>query len=190
MSRLTIDFGPQRRSVMWCMGWLVLLVASVVVANEARLYVRDRQARHFLEIELGRLRTVRPNSLGARQAEVPPASKDEMRRAVQAIHRMNAPWDRLFDGIEAAMDEHTALLGLEPDFERREIRLRVEARNMEGMLGFLRRIHGTSGLSNAYLDMHQVQLQDPQRPLRFTVIAQWNVLPQADNLMALGQRQP
>ena len=190
MSKLTIDFGPRRRSAAQCLGWLVLLVASVLFALEGWSYFRDRQARQLLDVALAQLRTHRATSTGAKQAELPAPPKDEMRRAVQTIHRINAPWDRLFDGIEATMDENTALLGLEPDFDRREIKLRVEARNMDSMLSHLRRINSTSGLSDAYLDTHQIHIQDPLRPLRFTVIAHWNVLPQADGSTAIAQKQP
>jgi Tfp pilus assembly protein PilN len=51
------------------------------------------------------------------------------------------------------------------------LKLTAEARSREAMLEYVRRIAQTKGLSNVYIVSHQVQTEDPSRPIQFSVQA-------------------
>lgn len=190
MSTLDIDFGSPRRSARHYAGWALLLLAAGLVGYEAWCYGRYTQTRHSLESERDRLQVLLTGAVRPASSAASAPSKDGFRRAAQAADRINAPWDRLFESVEAAMDGQTALLGMEPDFDRREVTLRVEAKDMDGMLSYLKRIDAASGLSGAYLDTHQMQLRDPQRPVRFTVVARWAAQPSPVDATATREKHP
>ena len=57
------------------------------------------------------------------------------------------------------------------------LRLTAEARNREAMFEYLRRLAQARGLAEVHLVSHQVQRDDPQRPIQFTVQAASEELP-------------
>ena len=46
---------------------------------------------------------------------------------------------------------------------------------IDSVLDFMRRIDATAMLDAAHLDQHQLNLQDPQRPVLFVLVARWSV---------------
>lgn len=153
----------------------MLLCGAGLFAWDVWRYTLLIQARHAYQLEQDRLQTTVSASARQTSTSALAASKEEVRRAAQATDRLNTPWDALFEAVEGAMDGQSVLLGMEPDVERRELRLRIEAKDMEEMLRCLKRIDTAPGLHGAYLEMHQVFLQDPQHPIRFSVLARWTM---------------
>lgn len=193
MRKLEIDFGPPRRSILHFVGGMLLLCAAALVAWDIWRYTLLIQARHKHQLEQDQLQN--PVNVPASRTGIGIAapSKEDVLRAVQAADRLNTPWDSLFESVEGAMDGQSVLLGMEPDMERRELRLRIEAKDMEAMLRCLKRIDTAPGLHGAYLEMHQVFLQDPQHPVRFTVLVRWTipVLPAAPvDVLARTEERP
>lgn len=176
MRKLDIDFGVPRRSVVHFVGWSMLICASGLVAWNVWSYAVLIQSHHTQQLEQDRLKlSLKGLSSRAGTGTVAPSKDEGVRRAVQAADRVNTPWDSLFESVEGAIDGQSALLGMEPDMERRELRLRIETKDMEEMLRCLKRIDAAPGLHGAYLEMHQVFLQDPLHPVRFSVLVRWAI---------------
>jgi hypothetical protein len=51
------------------------------------------------------------------------------------------------------------------------VKLTAEARTQEAMFAYLRRLAAAKNLGEAHLVSHQVQRDDPQRPIQFSVQA-------------------
>jgi Tfp pilus assembly protein PilN len=81
--------------------------------------------------------------------------------------------------VEASVGDQVTLLGVEPDTEKRELRLIAEAKDLDAMLAYARRLQESALFSDAYVVSHQIQQQDPQKPVRFVVNAQWTALAQS-----------
>jgi len=77
----------------------------------------------------------------------------------------------LIGTLEQAATREVAILQLQPDAEQRLLRLSAEARDREAMFEYLRRLGAAPGLAEVHLVSHQVQLEDPQRPIQFAVQA-------------------
>jgi len=64
-----------------------------------------------------------------------------------------------------------AILQLQPDAEQRVLRLTAEARNRDAMFEYLKRLAAARELTNVVLVSHQVQREEPQQPIQFSVQA-------------------
>lgn len=175
MKALSIDFGRRPRSMLYRVGCVVFGIGVVLMAHQAWRYAGYFEARKLLEAENSRLQHLVDNPVAPIPLPSASSSKEALERAAQVIERLNAPWAALFDSVEAAITEQVTLLGMDPDLQLRELRLRAEAKNVDAMLQFVRRIDKTGVLNGAYLDNYQLYLQDPQRPVRFTLVARWGV---------------
>jgi hypothetical protein len=71
------------------------------------------------------------------------------------------------------MNDKVTLLGIEPDGEKREVHITAEAKNFDEVLAYVKALQAVSILQNPYIVNHQIQIQDPQRPVRFLVSAKW-----------------
>lgn len=102
----------------------------------------------------------------------------ELRIARQVIDQLDTPWNTLFSAIESTYDDNVTLLGIEPEPTRQEVKLIAEAKDFSAMAAYLRKARQSKVLHDAWLLNHQVNSQDPLRPVRFTVSATWVLQPQ------------
>jgi hypothetical protein len=75
------------------------------------------------------------------------------------------------EAVVAAATGEVALLQMQPEAQQRTLRLTAEAKNRESMLRYVRRLGETRVLSGVHLVNHQVQIEDPSRPIQFGVQA-------------------
>ena len=164
--RLDLDHvALHRRSL--AAGALLLLISLAVAATLVLIY-RD------LEIELDRMQVASAVSGTERSPakSIPKARLDEEARAAETVLRQLAlPWPEIVHTVEEAATGDVAVLLLEPDALRRELRLSAEARNQDMMLEFLRRLASVKVLADVHVVRHQVQMEDPERPVNFSILA-------------------
>jgi hypothetical protein len=106
---------------------------------------------------------------------------ERVRKANRVIRQLSTPWDDVFSAISTANGEQIALLSLESDPATAQVRAGAEARNAQGMLDYLERLRTDGRLAPAILQSHQVMLEDPSRPVRFTFSASWTSAKSAPN---------
>lgn len=130
---------------------------------------RYRDAR----FEVARLDTQSSLIAPQRPARPIPREKveEETRSAEAVVRQLTLPWASIFATIEQAATREVAILQLQPDAETRVLRLSAETRQREAMFDFLRRLGASPGLADVHLVSHQVQREDPQRPIQFSVQA-------------------
>jgi hypothetical protein len=130
----------------------------------------------FLEArgELARLEAavsmVSPDRRPAR--ELPKGRLDEETRSAEAVVReLTLPWAGLLRSLEESATRDVAVLQLQPDAQQRVVKLTAEARSQDAMFRYLQRLASAKNLGDAHLVSHQVQRDDPQRPIQFSVQA-------------------
>ena len=96
---------------------------------------------------------------------------EESRSAEAVVRQLTVPWASVVQAIEQAAMRDVAILQLQPEADTRSLKLVAEARQREAMFEYLRRLGAARGLSDVHLVSHQVQRDDPQRPIQFTVQA-------------------
>jgi len=172
MKRLELDWVAPPRRPLWP-GALVL-AAALAVASELALQFHD------VRLELSRLETT-SDLVGAerRPARAIPRERVEAEaKHVEAVVRqLTLPWALLVETVEQASTGDVALLQLQPDAQQRTLRLTAEARHQAAMLEYLRRLGAAKVLTDVHVVSHQVQREDPRRPVQFVVQAAFREAP-------------
>jgi hypothetical protein len=174
MRPLDLDYVPPPA---WAnrAGLTILLAAVLVAGGMPVLYVyyadqkEALQARHR-QLQRSQQSVAGNNSLsGAAMQE----AQARIRRANEVIGQLDLPWGSLFEAVEGAGHETVALLGIQPDAQKRTVSLAAEARDMSSAVAYVKRLGREAILSETHIVNHQVQDQDPDKPLRFSVQAVW-----------------
>lgn len=97
----------------------------------------------------------------------------EVRYANNIVRRFSLPWNGVFEEIDASVGDDVALLSVEPDTEKRELRVAAEAKDFNAMLDYIGRLQAGRFFRDSHVISHQIQQQDPQRPVRFMLVATW-----------------
>lgn len=172
MEPLQIDFARRRRSLSKA-GLFLLTLAAVAATGLS--YTHSQAVSE--KIELNRALDALNGKSGLDSYTAARlAGKDiseEVRRANRVIAHLSLPWESLFTSLEQAKDLKVALLNIEPEVEKRGLVLTGEAKTLDAMLEFVRYLQAQECLSNVNLQTHKVNLQDPEKPIRFRILATW-----------------
>ena len=178
MKRTRIDFAPRslRRIVFHTPPRIVgLAVAAIAACTVAAIYaygvMEQQRALDALQAALAQRRAVPVQKVAAKP--LPPIPEAQAKAVNEAILQLNLPWRDLHDVVRAATPASVALLSLEPDAKRRTLRISAEARNSDDMLAYVGKIQAQDWFSSVVLTRHEIAEQDPNRPIRFQVSAQW-----------------
>ena len=171
---LALDFArPQLRS--YATGLVAVAAAAVLLSLSLWQSDLARERVAVLDAELLSQGVDREAERSrARQAPLRSGDLDErVRKANRVIRQLSTPWDDVFGAIAAVAGEDIALLTLESDPATAQVRAGLEARNAGGMLDYMERLRKDGRLAPAVLLSHQVIVEDPNRPVRFTFSASW-----------------
>lgn len=169
MRELKIDFADTRRlprSVT-----LALLGVSLALAASAVDAYRD--ARAALDDWHDEVASSRAARTPAPTRGVDKAAAAELAQAHEIAAQLALPWDPLFRAVEAATPADIALLRVEPNAQKRNLRLVGEGRDIHAVLGYVRQLEAQPLLRDVYLLDHGTSDADPQRPARFVIEAAW-----------------
>lgn len=97
----------------------------------------------------------------------------EVRQANLVLRQLSVPWDTLFQAVEAASNGDVTLLSMAPDVETQGAKIIGEAKNMAAVLNYMRQLGKQPVLHDINLLHHQIQVQDSEKPIRFTLGASW-----------------
>ena len=169
--RLDLDHLAPTRPSRW-LGFLLLLV-SLLAAGEITQRYREAQLAMERQTQVeGMLSVQRP-----RAKSLPKAQLDEqVKTAESVVRQLTLPWGRLIETLEATGSKDVAILQLQPDAQQRMLRITAEARNQEAMVEYLRRLSHVEGFSYVHLLNHQVQQENPLRPIQFAAQASFKAL--------------
>ena len=181
MRKVHIDFAPPgiRRALFraprgtWALAWAALVLGI-------SLYSASRQYEHAAHVHALRLAQVEastsapPPPAAPARPPVPEAQASAVNAAVQ---QLNLPWRALRDAVQGATPASVALLTLEPDAKKRLLRITAEAKNSEDMIGYLAQLKEQDWFDAVTLVRHEINEQDPHRPIRFQIDATWGRTP-------------
>jgi len=174
--RLVIDFAARR----WT-GWLrdpvalLLVIATLVTAalwamaasnQRAELADAERQLR-------AEARARERTSETARSLRATRLTPARARAVNDAIRRLNLPWEAILGALNDAAMPQVALLSLDPDPTSGVVRLTAEARTVDAMLTFHRRVQGQPALAGAALAKHELRRGEAGQ-VRFVLEARWS----------------
>ncbi|MTV40557.1 PilN domain-containing protein [Duganella radicis] len=173
MRQLNFNFSGHL-SLLQQAGKIFLLLSVVLAAYCVWKYEETEQELSVIRAHQSKLARVQSDASATRQnAEVLSAKDEEIKYANRVIDRLALPWDRLFNEMENTVDADVVLLDVAPDAERGRISFTSETRDLSTMLNYERRLAQSPLLRDVVIQSHQVQIQDPQKPVRFVVAADW-----------------
>lgn len=174
MPILRLDYQRNMRPVPW--GGIALLVMAVLALLLTGAYYRKLNDQATLwEAKAKRIKMASQQQLQVVRHEVkaPADLALEVKGANEVLHRLNLPWEDLFQAVESAGNKEIALLALEPDTDKHLLKISGEAKNMAALLDYIKRLEERSAFGTVYLQSHQVQQQNPDKPVRFALLAIW-----------------
>ena len=179
MKHTHIDFAPRtlRRALLRVpprsAGFLfATAMLCFVLVSQVRHYQEEREGLEALQAAIAaRSSAMRPVPVAA-----PPkftVSETQAQSVNDAVMQLNLPWRDLVEAVQGATPASVALLALEPDAKRRTLRITAEARNSDDMLAYVAKMQEQGWFGSVALVRHEVAEQEPNRPLRFQISAQW-----------------
>ena len=183
MRKVRIDFAPPglRRTLhrvprnAWALVPAALALVFIVVSGGLK-YRDELDAIARLRAQ-SQVRTAQAQGQ-QRQAAPARAVPEAQATAVNAaVQQLNLPWRGLHDAIQAATPASVALLALEPDARKNSVRITAEAKSSDDMIGYVARLQDVDWFGTVALVRHEINDQDPNRPIRFQIDAQWKAAP-------------
>ncbi|MYM90384.1 hypothetical protein GTP91_24830 [Rugamonas sp. FT82W] len=168
-------------------GWIALASTVTMASVLGWTYQRDQAALAAARSALAETRIAQKRlaTTSAVSKESLEHTQKQIGAAQGVIRRLNLPWDDLFSTLEASIGDDVVLIDVEPDPEAHTIVITAEARTPQAMLDYGQNLAGSALLTNAFIQSHQVLVQAPQKPLRFTIAAQW-LIPTTDSKPRAG----
>jgi len=165
MKRIDLNFYSSRARLVKRTGIFLLLAGVLSSGYIVQVYSQFRGQNEKLKSELTSLHTHQQDG------KVNPDDKKlelSIQHASAVIDRLAFPWDKLFKTLESStVNKDVALLSIQPDIAGGVVTLKAEAKNLNAMLGYIKRLSGEEFFQDVHLVNHQIQLSDPQRPVRF-----------------------
>lgn len=153
-------------------GWALLLLGSVTLALATRQWLELNTEAELAQVRLDNRRALAPPERApAPVVTLSPEMEARERERQQILRILQLDWPALFAALENAQTADIALLTIQPDARRGLLVMTGEARDMGAVIDYQRRL--TAGLRDVVLTTHEVQEQNPHKPVRFTVSARW-----------------
>jgi Tfp pilus assembly protein PilN len=177
MKTIHIDFAPtsairtviQTRPATWLFGGIGIVLCAFISIRAATL-VQEKNAR---EADLQLI-----NAKSAQRTSQKPSavslSESHVNAVNGAIGQLNLPWRDVFDAIEAATPAAIAVLALEPDAKKHLLKGMAEAKSSDDMIAYIESLKQQAFFSAIVLTRHEINAQDPNKPIRFQFEANWN----------------
>jgi Tfp pilus assembly protein PilN len=175
MRALHLDYQRSTRPIPW-LGLGVLVSALAALAMMGGHYHELGQHIALWEVRVAhgeRLSSHRARALRPASAQVARAQALEVQHANLVLRQLSLPWDTLFRAVESAGGDTVALLSMEPDIQKGTVRISGEAKDFAAMLEYIRQLGADDVFGSVHLQTHQIRQDDPQKPVRFSLLAVW-----------------
>jgi hypothetical protein len=102
---------------------------------------------------------------------------DKIEEAKKLASFLMIPWGDVLSALEAAALNDLALLAIEPDAKKRQLKITAEAKNKDILFSYLEKLEASDELANVYLLKHEIFDDVDQHPIRFVAVATWKDQP-------------
>lgn len=177
MQPVRLDYQSSSQFTLAGMALLALALIALAVIGAYYSNLSDRAARMEARVAQVEHLAHRGRPDGKVDARVAEGLRDEVMHANKVLRQLSFPWDKLFSQVESSGNKDVSLLALDPDVEKGVVRISGEARNFSAMLDYISRLEGQDAIGTVYLQSHQVQQKDPDKPVRFGLLAVWREKP-------------
>jgi hypothetical protein len=173
MSILRLDY--QKVSPFPWLGVFLCGIVLFVLVLIALNFVQLRAQVDELNIVLERYLTLKKMHKSGEPVTEKGRSEQtiEIKNANEILHHLSVPWEILFKAVESSGGSKITLLSLEPDFDKKQVKISGEANNYETVMEYLTELGQRDVFETVYLQNHDIRQEDPDKPVRFTLLASW-----------------
>jgi len=167
---LRLDFarqGPCRAGI----GVLICALGLCTCIGVGVLFSTEIQQRERLE---GAIESVASQHHARSES---PGRAAEQAELAKINRQLEIPWSSLLAELEAAskdMANAVSLLQIEPDPDKRTVRITAEVRSLPDALAYLRRLQQSKLLRYPMLESHELIKDDPEHAIRIKLAAEWH----------------
>jgi Tfp pilus assembly protein PilN len=175
---MKIDFAPRsvRRTLfhihpaVLALAGAGLLLCAGAAFGGWQLMEQKRQRAHQLQHLQERVAAISARPVEVARVAIPEAQASFVNGA---ILQLNLPWRELQDAVLAATPRSVALIAMEPDPRKRTLKITAETKTSDDMVAYVEALKEQESFSGVLLTRHEINEQDPNRPLRFQLEAIW-----------------
>lgn len=177
MARLDFDFHarasrPSGRAIALLLVGAVALIWALMAWQQARATVAG-QAMRLAAYE---------NTSAVADRRPPTRGEDALLKSQTEIAaQLRFSWQPAFEALENAYTPEIALVSLDANQAKSQLKLVAEAKQLADAIAFLNALEAQPGVARAELLQHELQKDAAQKPVRFTVVVE---------LRAPGRPQP
>ncbi|MBT9567753.1 MAG: hypothetical protein IV085_05590 [Thiobacillus sp.] len=166
MARLDFDFhaSATRRPTL---GIVLLLAGLGAVVWAGLAWQQARATVAGQQLQLAAFENARPTP-GARPATRAEEAISSSQAEIAAQLRFS--WQPAFEALANARSNAIALVSLDATRAKAQLKLVAEARQLSDAVEFLNALQQQRGVRRAELLQHELQKDDAQKPVRFTVL--------------------
>lgn len=175
MRVLQLDYQRVYKPVPW-LGMGVLVAALAALALMGSYYRTLDQQVVLWESKLDRIERMSSQRALASRPLTEQAVRAQMLELNQAnlvVRQLSLPWNALFNAVETTSGQNIALLSLEPDLQKGTVKISGEAKDLNALLKYVKQLSTRDVFGSVFLQNHQIQEADPEKPLRFSLLAHW-----------------
>jgi hypothetical protein len=169
MEKLQLDYQQGSKPIPW--AGAALLVISIGVSALAGWYYQNLTEKTAYWKSMGGQVSAHAHANNGTNTAL------EIKHANEVLSRIDLPWEKLFQAVESSSGREVALLAMEPDAEKSEMKITGEAKNLDAVMKYTRLLAEQKVFSNVYLQSHQVQTHNAEQPVRFSLVASWEGAP-------------
>lgn len=171
MNQLHLDYQRGKNPFPWAGVVLLLLALGVLLLFDIR-YQGLTERIDYWESKTGQVLRVSERQKANSPREISDMAQ-EVKHANEVLNQITLPWEKLFQAVEWSSGRDVALLTIEPDAEKHVVKISGEAKNIPAVLSYLKHLAEQEIFESVYLQSHQVQEQNPEKPVRFALVAAW-----------------
>jgi len=177
MHPIWLDYASGRKPSM--LGITILAISVILLISAAQFNHTLQQQVLELDQSIQRVKTSR--GLNKEAPKTQAKSSADLVAKIEEAKKLAAflmiPWGDLFTTLEGAALDDVAILSIEPDSKKHELRINAEAKNTVLMFSYLERLEASHHFLNVYLLKHEILDDQDQHPIRFMVVANWKEKP-------------
>lgn len=106
-------------------------------------------------------------------AVAPALTAEQTKMLTRVIAQINTPWNDLLTALEAMKNKDVALISILPNYQKQQLELIGDARNIPTLMAYIESLEGLSMLDHASLQKHAVIESHPYQPVKFVIVARW-----------------
>lgn len=168
MARLDFDFhaGPSRYSKP---GLALLLVGLGTIVWTALAWQQARATVAGQRLQLAALENTRPPERARPSTRAEDAALNSQ---AEIAAQLRFSWQPAFEALANTRSSKIALVSLDAIQAKAQLKLVAEARQLSDVVAFLDALQQQNGVKRAELLQHELQKDNPQKPVRFTVLVE------------------